>query len=265
MTEELRNNIINKIMKLLELGNAEKNSDIHEQQAASDMASRLMAEYSIDFAHLRNVNKDTDSFVQMTVDGSDTNKVDFEATLAYMIAKAFDCKVINTTSKTLFPEAGQRPYGSWQMCFVGTKNDLEIAVFFFKYLRRTVYSLAQKNVTADNVRPTYTSSGKRKVDLKNAKRNHCYGLVTTIGERLVDLYQRREQFIPSDCKALMVVKKDGLVKAFKEMFPNAVTRRTSSLKGDVGAYHNGKSDGLRVNLSRPISNNGAAAAAQIGG
>jgi len=262
MTEELRNNIISKIMKLLELGNAEKNSDVHEQQAAANMAAKLMSDYAIDFAHLRDVNKDTDSFVQMTVDGSDTNKVDFEATLAYMIAKAFDCKVINTYCKIF---DGPLPYGSWQMCFVGTKNDLEIAVFFFKYLRRTVYSLAQKNVTADNVRPTYTSSGKRKVDLKNAKRNYCYGLVTTIGERLVDLYQRREQFIPSDCKALMVVKKDGVDKAFKEMFPNAVTRRTSSLKGDVGAYHSGKADGQRVNLSRPISNNGAAAAAQIGG
>lgn len=262
MTEEARNNIISKIMKLMELGNAEKNSDTHEQQAAMNMAAKLMAEYSIDFAHLRNVNKDTDSFVQITVDGSDTKKVDFEATLAYQIAKAFDCKVINTTCNVLF--GGSVPYGSWQMCFVGTKNDLEIAVFFFKYLRRTVYSLANRNVTKDNVRPTYAGNGKRKVDLKNAKRNYCFGLVTTIGERLTDLYQKREQYIPSDCKELMVVKKDGLDKAFKEMFPHMKMRRTSGFKGDTGAYHKGKSDGMNVNLSRPISNNGAASA-QIGG
>jgi hypothetical protein len=128
--------------------------------------------------------------------------------------------------------------GPWQIAFVGTKNDLEIAVFFFKYLRRTLFAMAKLRYPKD---------------VHSARRNYCYGLVVTIGERLEELYQKREEFIPSDCKALVVVKKDGLQKYYDQQFPGRVSSRRTRLKGDLGAYHNGKSDGKNVNLSRPIS------------
>jgi len=260
MTNEARDNIISKIMKLMELGNAEKNSNPHEREAATRMAAKMMADYSIDFAQLRDGKKNPDAFVSMSVDGSEDQKVDFEASLAFHIAKAFDCQMINSFVKTF---TGERRYGAWEIHFIGTKNDLEIAVFFFKYLRRSLYALSQKNVTKETVMPTYTRSGQRKIDLKNARRNYCFGMTKVIGERLLELYQKREEFIPSDCKALMVVKKDGLEKKFRELFPDARKGRVTSLKGDTSAYHRGAEAGHKINLSRPIGNNGQASA-QIG-
>lgn len=252
MTEEKRNALISKIMKLMELGNSERNSNSAEAEAASRKAAQLMAEYSIDFAQLRDGKKDPDNFVSMTVDGSEVKKVDYEASLAYQIAKAFDCKMINTSCKDF--DNPEHSYGDWQICFVGTKNDLEIAVFFFKYLRRTIYSMARKHITTETTKPSYTSSGRRVIDVENARRNYCYGLVVTIGERLTDLYQKREEFIPSDCKAVMVIKQDGLEKAFDRLFPNRSNGRKASFKGDTSAYFRGKEAGHKVNLSRPIGN-----------
>jgi hypothetical protein len=242
--------IISKIMKLMELGNAERNSNPHEREAASRKAAQLMAEYSLDFADLRNGRPTEDAFVTMEVDGSEDHKVDFEASLAGCLARAFDCKILNLIA-----------VGPWRIAFCGTKHDLEISVYFFKFLRRTMYSMATKNITEETVR---TRSGRAtKVDVRQARRNYCYGMVSTISTRLAELYQKREEFVPTDSKALMVIKKDGLDKYFKDKFPHVHHVRPAGLRGDLGAFGKGKEDGRRVNLNRPISNTGGSSA-QIG-
>ena len=249
-----KEDIIVKILKLMELGNEEKNSNPHERQAAINKAAKLMAEYSIDFVDLRDGKPTEDAFVTMMVDGSDESKVDFEASLAYGIGHAFDCKTINT----------YREENRWKIAFCGAKHDLEIAVYFFKFLRRTMYAMAAKNVTKENTSPTYTRTGSRKVDVRLARRNYCYGIVTTICSRLEELYLKRAEFIPSNCTALMVVKNDGLRKYFNEQFPNRVSARRTALTGDINAFRRGEADGKGINLSRPISNGGSASVGQIG-
>jgi hypothetical protein len=227
MTQERKEEVISKIMKLMELGNEEKNNNPHERETAMRMAAKMMAEYSIDFADLRSGKPKEDVFIELEVEGTSDVKVDFESRLAFYIAHAFDCEMINTYR-----------HGPWSIVFIGTKHDLEIAVFFYKYLRRTLGAMARL---------------KYPKDTKSSRRNYCFGMVTVIGDRLDDLYKKREEFIPSDCRALVIVKKDGLQKFFHEKFPNRVNGRKTSIKGDMGAYYNGKADGKTVNLSRPIS------------
>ena len=259
MTTEKRDAIITKIMKLMALGNEDRNDNANERENANRQVKRLMAEYSIDFVDLREGKQPGDTFVRMTVDGSEDTLVDYEATLANSIANAFDCKVINSYNHEF---GSDRPYNAWQLIFVGTKNDLDISVFFFNHLRRTIHSLARKNITAETVRPTPNRNGKMVVDIKNARRNYCYGLVITIGDRLEDLYRGREEFIPSNCTALMVVKKQGLEKAFDDFFPTRTSsRRAKGFAGDQSAFYKGKDDGHKVNLSRPIGNNNSSAPA----
>ena len=246
--------VVAKIMKLLELSNAEKNDNPHERESASRAAARLMAEYAIDFAELRSSKPKEDTFVTYEVDGSEDKKVDFESALAGSIARAFDCKIINTWTKT-YPS-------TWVIAFVGSKHDLEISVYFFKHIRRTMYAMAAKNITVETVRPR---NGRRATgtDVNMARRNYCFGMVETISVRMEDLYKKREEFIPSDCRALVVVKKQGLEKFFNQQYPNRTAGRRTSLRGDLGAFAAGKVDGQRVNLSRPISSN-SSQSAQIG-
>ena len=239
--EEKKEAIIAKIMKLMELGNAEQNSNPHERNAAMKMAAKLMADYSIDFIDLKNNKPKGEAFVTMEVDGSVDVRVDYEGALAQAIVRAFDCKMIHSNHNHY-----------WQMIFVGSKHDIEIAVYFFKFLRRTLYAMANKNVTKESLTPCLL--GKiTAAYLREAKRNYCFGMVETINDRLQELYIKREEFIPSNCKALVIVRKDDLEKFYQEKFPNSHKLRGRALRGDMNAYHKGGEDGHSVNLSRPIS------------
>jgi hypothetical protein len=249
--------IIAKIMKLMELGNEEKNSNPHERESATKMAAKLMADYAIDFIDLKNNKiKDTEPFITIKVDGSSEQKVDYEASLAFAIAKAFDCKMINEIG---FDRA-------WRIIFIGSKHDLDIAVYFFKFLRRTLYAMSSKNVTKESLKEANPYLGRRITEkyIENARRNYCFGLVQTISQRLDDLYIKKEEFIPSDCKDLVLVRKDDLAKFVKDQFPSLRHVRVAGLTGDMSAYHKGVVDGKNVNLSRPLPNS-STPATQLGG
>ncbi len=226
MVTENKEAIIAKIMKMMELSNEEKNNSPHEREVAAQKAAELMAKWCIDIAELRTSKPKEDVFVTINVEGSSEVKVDYEACLANCIARTFDCRMINTYRN-----------GPWAMSFCGTKHDLEIAVFFFKYLRRTLFAMARLNFPKS----------------LNSRRNYCYGMVEIISKRLEELYQKREEFIPSDCRSLVVVKKDGLQRYFTEQFPFVKKAKRISLNGDMNAYYKGQEHGRNVSLSRPVS------------
>lgn len=256
--EDKKEAIITKIMKLMELGNEEKNSNAHEREAAMKMAAKLMADYAIDFVDLKNNKPKDDAFITLDVEGSSEIKVDYEAQLANAIAYAFDCKLVNSYDYKEFQRI-------WKLVFLGSKHDIEIVVYFFKFLRRTLGVMATKNVTKESIKASDPYKARRITTqyIEQARRNYCFGMVRTIDERLKELYAKREEFVPSDCKALMVVKKDDLDKFMREKFPNLHYSRPTLLKGDMNAFHKGRDDGHKVNLSRPIDNHSSSTTPQI--
>ena len=233
--------IISRIMKLLELGDEDKNTNPHERELAQKKAAKLMADYAIDFKDLREEKKDN-VFVTFTTDEGFEGRIDWEATLAQAIAVVFDSQTVNTVF-------GSRQWKHWKLSFMGTKSDVEIAMFFFKYLRRTVGRLAESKVTLETIHVPY---GKKKSSfLKQSRTAYCFGMMTMIGDRLKELYAKREEFFNSDCKALMVVKKNELADYVKQQFPG-VRVTHARLNGDQRAFGWGEEDGKHVNLNRPI-------------
>lgn len=258
--EERKEAIIEKIMKLMELGNEEKNTNPHEREAAMKKAAKMMAEYSINFADLK-ASKKEDTFITFDVEGSSEQKIDYEARLANAIANAFDCKLVNKQ------ELNKETYTfQWYLCFLGSKHDIDIVVYFFKFLRRTLGTMSIKNVTKESIKENSQMAPRRITEayIRQARNNYCFGMVLTIKDRLDELYLKREEFIPSDCKDLVLVKKNDLNKFMHETFPNLQYSRSTSLKGDMAAYQQGKSDGHKVNLSRPIDSNHSTPSSQLG-
>src|SRR3972149_4182672 len=98
---------------------------------------------------------------------------------------------------------------------------------------------------------------------KNSANTYAFGMTMTLKDRLDDLFARREEFIPSDCKELMVVKGKELDSFMKEQYPN-LQMTSISIGKDSAAYSRGRDDGHRVNLSRPIGNGNSKSAAQLG-
>ena len=231
--------MIQKVLKLLELGNEEKNSQPHERENAKRMAAKLMAEYSLEFADLKaNIKKDG-SFIKLEVEGAEGVKVNWEFSLAGNVANVFDCKVIGGNT---WKGIGQ----TWSYSFLGTKGDLDVAIFFFQYLRRTVGKMSESKFP----------------NSKNKANTYAFGMTMTLRERLNDLFARRDEFIPADCKDLMVLKHNELANYVKEQYPHLRNSKLSVGK-DHAAFSAGKEDGRRISLSRPISNNGGSKQNQL--
>lgn len=218
------NDMINKILKLLELGKEETNENRHQRDAANAKAAELMAKHSIDFADLRTGKSVNGIFSQfdLVLDG---DPVDWQGSLANSIAEAFDVRVVQRNNP-------------WTLMYCGTKIDMEIAVFFFKHLRRAVGLRSSR-------------SFPKKADQKN----FAFGMITEIDRRLRDLYQKRNEALQSDGRALMVVKTDALEKFVKEKFPK-LTHKKVNLTGSREAHNAGIQAGKEVNLSRPIGHSG---------
>ena len=254
MEENNKENIISKIMKLIELGNSENNNNPHEREAASKKAAKLMAEYSISFLDLKVGKNGEENFTTITINGSSTKFVDYEGVLADIIAKTFDCTTINRNCTV----------DGWHMFFIGDKHDLEIVIYFFKFLRRTLSAMSYRSVTKETlIKSNPWNSPISDSFLRESRRNYCMGIVDTISVRLKDLYTKREEFIPSNCKSLMVIKKDGLEKYIKDKYPNLRTQPLKAFTGDRDAYHKGKKDGNKINLSQPIANKNADTTARL--
>jgi hypothetical protein len=221
-----RQSMIDKVMKLLELGKDGSGAFTAEQEVANNMAAKLMAKHAIDFSDLRSTKKGH-VFEHHKVDPLDEIYSAWEATLANVIGKAFDCKVVMSRPR----------HGTWYLNFLGTKTDLEVSIFFYRHLRRTVGRKAEISFK-----------------LKRDREAYCFGMVDTLSERLTDLYQRRQESMDSECRGLVVVKQDGLQDFIGTQFPSLSKGRSRKITGSREAWAKGQSDGRKVGIGRPISN-----------
>lgn len=240
--DKSKEEMVQKILKLLALGNDENNYT-PEREAAQKKAAQLMAEHSLKFADLKGKSP-KGMFTKIKVMGTEGEKINWEFSLSGAVARTFDCRVVGITN----PESDNQGY--WQdkfnMVFMGTKGDLELAVFFFTYLRRNVGRMSEARYNGKRDQATY-----------------AFGCVSSLQERMESLFKKKEEFIPSTGKELMVIKKDELEKFVKQEFP--YLRNTSfSIGNNHNAYSQGKADGKRINLNRPISHNGNATNRMIG-
>jgi hypothetical protein len=236
MTKE---DIINKVLKLLQLGDANKNENIHQREAAMNKAAKLMAEHAVSFADLREGRVKESPFTHVVIDGSSINPKVWELILCTSIAKVFDCSSVNSLKP------------SFQMHVLGEKSDVELAVFFYTYLSRSVRNMVRVHTTKEKLlKEGYLGNESVFRD------SYANGITEKIRSRLEDLYSKREAFIPSTGKELMVVKMNEVSSYVKSVFPN-LTKVTKTMVRDGHAYMKGLNDGEKVNISRPIAGNGA--------
>ena len=220
MTED-QNRIIEKVLKLMELAKEETNSHSAERESAQKMAAKLMEQYSLDFADLRTGKPKNGIFQQFDL-GMGEDVVDWLGSLANGIAKAFDVKIVQRSNP-------------WTLMYCGTKTDIDISIYFFRYLRRSVSMQSSRAFT-------------KKADQKT----FAFGMVKVIAERMKGLYEKRNELFSSDSRALMVVKQDGLDEFVHQQFPNITRGRSIKLGGSHEAHLAGKEAGRKVNISRPL-------------
>lgn len=239
MESEKKQDMISKVLKLLELGSADKNSNANEREVAMKKAAQLMEEYSISFMDLKTGKPSGGgAYVSMSVDTISTRKDHWEAWLAASIAECFESEMVRNPKE----------HNKWVAVFIGEKHDVELAVFFFKYLRRTVSVQTRKNITPE-------IALEHGFDIGKMRRSYAIGMTETLEYRMKQLYAIREEIRTAETKALVVVKNQGVLDKLHEVFPRVKTTNRAVTVSKAGRRM-GASDGNRINLSRPVSHTG---------
>jgi len=237
MDKEKRESILGKIKKLMALG--VKHESTPEGQSALNKAKVLMEEHDVRFIDIEDDGTIQDENIGIVKVQWNKHRNDFESHLAGHIARTFDCDYVMT---------GKGKKGAVHS-IIGTKTDLDLAEWMFKYTRLQCYKLAKEH--------KYT--GKE-------LRTYFFGLFFVLREKITDSFGKIESKVKSEeeCTALVVVKKDAVDRKMTEAFPNLKKgRKARKLSGSHNAYINGQADGEKVRINRQVADNGAKQ--QVGG
>jgi len=221
---EIQNKVIAKIQKLITLS-MDDGATPHEREAASRMATKLMTKYNIQV--LSTKTKDdmtTDNVEHTTVDmfyAGHGDRLNWEAYLSDAVSTPFGVRVI-----------WSKGYGHGTVHFVGMPEDVDLALYFFEYLQIEI------DVQGNEFFPRH----------KLKRNDFGIGMVARIRERLMDLYRRVHQELPSDCKALVVYKDKAVTDKVKQLFPRTRSNRAKP-NIDRQAYSKGWVAGGGVDLS----------------
>lgn len=210
--------IIDRIQKLLSLG--ADNANENEAESALRMAAKLAGKHGIAISDIdiktQEVNvKDTSLTISSKQNGA------WEGNLVSLICHCFDCQVVRDVR-----------INKW--IFFGMKSDLELGLWYFKYLRMRIIRI-----------------GKEKYRLVKERKSYGLGVLQGLSVRLIDnFYTEKQKYESVDTKALIVIKKEEVDNAVRNKFPRTSKPRPKNTTIDRGAFKSGKEDGENMPLSR---------------
>jgi hypothetical protein len=230
--------IIERITKLLNLGDKSRNSSEAEAMLALERAYALMREHGLDMADLQ---QDEDELALEMCSWTDDYKSQYDtwvSILASASAQLFGVNIINRKRR----EPGMA-YAKVAKCFVGEEVDVELVKNVWPYLVKTCRKLARADLGGG---------------WNASHRSYAEGFACRVYERCVDIRTQEEAAArqsndEQDQKfALVIVAKEHALERYtSELFPNLKEGRKTSLKGqlDYGAMLAGQGAGDQVNLN----------------
>ena len=224
MEKEERDKIIGKLKKLLALGM--KHEDSPEGQSALDKAKELMAVNNIRFMDIEEDGTADENNVKNVWIKWNSYSNDFEQYLAKHIAETLDCSYIRHNFRR--KDAAH--------IIIGLPTDMDLAEWLFKFTRLQCYQLADK-------------SGFKGTDL----RTYFYSMYFVLKKRITEVFGKAED-MTSDCRDLVLVKKDVVDQKKNELFPDLTNARKTRMpvNGSFDAVLQGRADGHKVSLHRQV-------------
>ena len=218
--------------KLLAL--AQNNSNEHESNGAQTKFEELSAMYNITMADLIQSEDTTRGVGEITVKGMSKRKGshgiyeahDWEG-LLLNLSKAFHTRCVMS-----------RRYEGWTVTFYGLDQDMELAVWFYKRLRRDIMSVAQYEYK-----------------LANDQRDFAAGMACIICNRLEEMYRRFKEQADVTTMAL-IVRKEGAIDDYVKLNHPSLREGKLARIGNYEAFGKGKEKGEKIGLGRPISRQG---------
>jgi len=216
--------ILGKIQKLLCL--AADNPDSPESKLAAERAAEMMAKYDVGF---EDINEDgtisDDGIDEIQVSANSTHHQIWESQLSAVLCRCFDCqRFISTMGRNHRTRT-----------FLGTKSDVKIAVWFYKYLRLRIAKQAEHEFR-----------------LQADQKVFGLGAVRALEPRLVEMYEKKKEVILSDSRALMI-NKGKIVKDYLDRNYNLGRGRNHSVgNGSRAAMVAGQAAGSSMSINQQL-------------
>ena len=194
-----------------------------EAHTAMEKATQIMAKEKIAIADFMKTTDNKEYIIDGNLKffyGGRRTYQDWEIRLGSVIARAFDCSYINSWERS----SGE---------IFGHETDVENVIYFFAFIQ---FSIAGKI---------------RHYDKVTTKNSYGRGFVERIGQRLQEMNKKVKQVVPSDCRDLMVVKKELAERKLHDKYPN-VRRFNLNKVRDHKAYQKGMKDGGKLALRRGV-------------
>lgn len=201
-----------------------------EALAASMKAAQLLQQHQLSMFDVAESTLGEET-AHVTVVSDYTDPPIWATTLMGEICKGFNCKSIRT--KTI---QGRKMKTVFNV--IGMESDAKIAMYFYVTLSDKLWWTATSNVASLG----YSGSQSR-----DYKTSFIMGAAIVIGDRLKAEKDSQKAVNPT-FGAMIVVKDKKVSDAYKEAFPNVVTRHRST-NASLG-YGDGMREGGKINLHR---------------
>tara|TARA_Y100001963_G_scaffold150134_1_gene230775 strand:- start:5165 stop:5947 length:783 start_codon:yes stop_codon:yes gene_type:complete len=239
MTAKEKEKIVDRINKLLSLS---ESSNPNEAKLAFQKAEKLMKEYAISQAQVKNGKND----VQIISDFYETPRKGrpYELSLASSILRVFGVECIQVPFKQ---KRGSR------LELFGTKSDITTAKIMLDYAFGILVKMKKD-------RKEKITKGTVKLNGDSAKVNiHAYltGLALGMQSTVQEIYKNQQAEANKQSEyGLVLVDRAKKANAFmKEKFPNIGNARRQRVKA-TESFRSGQADGKKVGFSKQVNGNG---------
>ena len=239
MTAKEKEKIVDRINKLLSLS---ESSNPNEAKLAFQKAEKLMKEYAISQAQVKNGKND----VQIISDFYETPRKGrpYELSLASSILRVFGVECIQVPFKQ---KRGSR------LELFGTKSDITTAKIMLDYAFGILVKMKKD-------RKEKITKGTVKLNGDSAKVNiHAYltGLALGMQSTVQEIYKNQQAEANKQSEyGLVLVDRATKANAFmKEKFPNIGNARRQRVKA-TESFRSGQADGKKVGFSKQVNGNG---------
>lgn len=244
MTEQERNEKLTKIKKLLALASSDPDSP--EAKTAAAMAGQLMAKYNLELHQLEENNEACGVVERIEKNYIDAN-MKWERLLHAVIGETFPVAIVSLGGYKTVMKLGKPDrtvFYDWS--FIGQKHDVELAVWFFNFLRLNISKKSERLA-------------------KSRRESYASGFIASLRTRLHELKQAQEAAVPQDKKGLVLATMALVENAVAQKYPAAKTNKVKTSTKDADAFRMGERDGKKQSLSVPISGGKGKDAPRING
>jgi len=210
--------IIDRIKRCLKLGNAEKNNQQGEVEAAISMAKKLMDQYNVSLSEVDLEEERKQGAMQEEVH-SRVFLERWEMSLGKVLKELFQVDYYINNG-----------YYKKSMMFIGLPQDVKITKEFYIILRQVIMEMARKTGYGGVARKCYT-----------------IGIVQTLLERAEEMTLHKQADLEK-CRAVVVVK-NQIIKKFIDENLDLKPMKTRSQNWDPIAHAHGMIDGKKINLN----------------